>query len=127
MRENKLLVAKSWSHISKRDGVTVLEVLFAVGIILVGLVGIAAMVPFAARQASQSYKITHGLATASNTLASFKGDLMIKPSIDRPWVFVDDYYAKNSPNLSHAGWVFATSPSWVLQAPLGATNQSYYG
>jgi hypothetical protein len=127
MREQILLISYKWNHHSKRNGATVLEVLFAVGIILVGLVGIAAMVPFAARQASQSYQISHGLATGANTLASFKGDLMIKPSIDRPWVLVDDYYAKTSPNLSHSGWVFSGEPTWVLQAPLGATNQSYYG
>ena len=86
------LTARSISLNTKRDGATVLEVLFALAIILVGLVGIAAMVPFAARQATQSYKITHALAAASNTLASFKGDLMIKPSIDRPWQLVDDFY-----------------------------------
>ncbi|MCU0711764.1 MAG: hypothetical protein MUC43_06865 [Pirellula sp.] len=127
MTEHNMLTTDRWSCYSKRTGATVLEVLFAVGIILVGLVGIAAMVPFAARQASQSYQITHGLATASNTLASFKGDLMIKPSIDRPWVLVDDFYAKTSPNLPHAGWVFSNAPSWVLAPPLGATNQSYFG
>lgn len=127
MREQNLLISRNWQHSSKRSGATVLEVLFAVGIILVGLVGIAAMVPFAARQASQSYQITHGLATGANTLASFKGELMVKPSIDRPWVLADDYYAKTSPNLSHSGWVFSSEPTWVLQAPLGATNQSYYG
>ncbi len=127
MREQIVLISRNWNQSSKRSGVTVLEVLFAVGIILVGLVGIAAMVPFAARQASQSYQISHGLATGANTLASFKGDLMVKPSIDRPWVLADDYYAKTSPNLSHSGWVFSSEPNWVLQAPLGATNQSYYG
>ncbi|MFN7845023.1 MAG: hypothetical protein ACK5YR_08840 [Pirellula sp.] len=127
MREQIVSISRNWNQSLKRSGVTVLEVLFAVGIILVGLVGIAAMVPFAARQASQSYQISHGLATGANTLATFKGDLMVKPSIDRPWVLVDDYYAKNSPNLSHGGWVFSSEPNWVLQAPLGATNQSYYG
>lgn len=43
---------------SIRNALTVVEVLFALGIILVGLVGIAAMIPFAARQASESYSIT---------------------------------------------------------------------
>ena len=39
-------------------GLTVVEVLFAMVIILVGLIGVAAMIPFAGRQAEDSYKIT---------------------------------------------------------------------
>ena len=73
-----------------RSGLTVLEVLFSMGIILVGLVGIAAMVPFAGRQASESYKIAHGLASGANTISMFQSDHFIVPRIERPWQLVDD-------------------------------------
>ncbi|XZE34617.1 type IV pilus modification PilV family protein [Pirellulaceae bacterium SH501] len=109
-----------------RRALTVLEVLFAIGIILVGLVGIAAMVPFAGRQAADSYRIAHGIASGSNALAAFKSDQFLLPSSDRPWQLVDDFYRKTSPNIPHSGWVFATSTPWQLTAPFGATNQTFY-
>lgn len=116
--------ASEYSFIGRR-GLTVLEVLFAIGIILVGLVGIAAMVPFAGRQAAQSYSIAHGLASGANTVAVFKSDVFLLPSSDRPWLIVDDSYSKGSPNIAHAGWVTATTP-WALTGPFGATNQTFF-
>ena len=106
-------------------GLTVLEVLFAIGIVLVGLVGIAAMVPFAGRQAAQSYSIAHGLASGANTLAVFQSDVFLLPSSDRPWLIVDDSYSKVNPNIPRAGWVTSTAP-WALVAPFGATNQTFF-
>ena len=112
-------------RVGVRAGLTVLEVLFAMGIILVGLVGIAAMVPFAGRQAAESYKISHGLASGSNTVAAFRGDHFILPRMERPWQLVDDEYTKGSPNVAHGGWP-AFSGAWALSGPFGATNQTYY-
>ena len=107
-------------------GLTVLEVLFAIGIILIGLVGIAAMVPFAGRQASESYRIAHSLANGSNALAAFEGDFYLLPNSDRPWQMVDDVYNKGNPHIPHQGWVFANSPAWQLLPPFGATNRTFF-
>ena len=71
-------------------GLTVIEVLFALVTILVGLVGVAAMIPFAIRQAEDSYRITHGLAAGENALGVFKSQSVVQPRMDAPWQFVND-------------------------------------
>jgi len=75
------------------SGLTVVEVLFAMVIILVGLVGVAAMIPFAIRQAEDSYRITHGLAAGENALGVFQSQSVVQPRMDAPWQFVNDEWA----------------------------------
>ena len=78
-------------------GLTVVEVLFAMVIILVGLIGIASIVPFAGRQAEDSYKITHGLAVGESALRVFTSQSIGQPRLNAPWQIVDDtYYAVDS-------------------------------
>ncbi len=111
----------------RRSGLTVLEVLFSMAIMLAGLMGVAMMVPFAGRQASESYKIAHGLASGSNTLSVFSSDHFILPRGDRPWQLIDDEYTKGSPNIAHGGWpAFTASGGWALVGPYGATNKTFY-
>lgn len=71
-------------------GLTVIEVLFAMVIVLVGLVGIAAMIPFAIRQAEDSYKITQALAAGDNALGIFHSHSIVQPRLESPWLYVDD-------------------------------------
>ena len=71
-------------------GLTVVEVLFAMVIILVGLIGVAAMIPFAGRQAEDSYKITQGGAAGESALGVFNSSSIVRPRMDAPWLFISD-------------------------------------
>ena len=73
-----------------RYGLTVTEVLFAVGIVLVGLIGIATMVPFAARQANESYRITQAMATGTSAVEMSRSVAVARPTEERPWQIIDD-------------------------------------
>lgn len=73
-----------------RHGLTLAECLFAMAIMLVGLIGIAAMVPFAGRQAADSYSIVQSLAAGQNTIAVAKSSQVFRPSTTSPWQFIDD-------------------------------------
>lgn len=55
----------------KRCGVTVLEVLFATGIAVFGMVGIASLLAVAGRQASDANNWSEGQAAAQNALSDF--------------------------------------------------------
>lgn len=80
------------SCVNRRDGLTVVECLFAMAIMLVGLIGIAAMVPFAGRQAADSYRIVQGLNTGENALAVFNSNGIVTPTLNAPWQLVEDAY-----------------------------------
>ena len=73
-----------------RHGLTVVECLFAMTIILVGMVGVAFIVRFAGRQAVDSYKITQGLAAGENAIAFANSHQALQPSMSQPWQLVDD-------------------------------------
>lgn len=60
-----------------RHAVTVIEVLFAMGIALVGLAGIAALLPLASRQASYSYNLTRSASMADDTMNQIEADDLI--------------------------------------------------
>ena len=97
-----------------RTGLTVVECLFAMSIMLIGLVGIAAMVPFAGRQASESYSIAQGLSTGDNAVAVFNSNAVSVPTISSPWQMVDDAYGINPPASSG------------LISPVGDSNRSSF-
>ena len=87
----------------RRDaGLTVVEVLFAMVIVLVGLIGIAAMVPFAARQAEDSYKITQALNAGESALGLLNSESIIRPRLDAQWQFIEDEYGTNDSESSFA-------------------------
>jgi len=95
MRNHESVCCRSTAVVHNRiaTGLTVIEVLFAMVIILVGLVGVAAMIPFAIRQAEDSYRITHGLAAGENALGILKSQSVVQPRMDAPWQFVNDEWA----------------------------------
>ena len=74
----------------RHSGLTVLECLFAMGIMLIGLVGVASMVPFAGRQASDSYRSVQSLATGKNTIEFANSNQVFRPSLAAPWQVVND-------------------------------------
>ena len=78
------------NHCLTRPGLTVVEVLFAMVIILGGLVGVAAMIPYAGRQAEESYKITQALAAGDSALAQFNSSSVLRPRSDAPWLYISE-------------------------------------
>ena len=82
----------------QRNGVTVIEVLFAMAISLVGLVGILAIVPLAARQANESYLLSQATTMVLSDSEAMEVTQTIRPTKEHPWVFdEDDSVAQNSP------------------------------
>jgi hypothetical protein len=75
---------------SIRLGLTLLEVIFAMVVILVGMVAVATLIPLAGRQAEDSYQITQGLAAGESALAVFNSTKVVQPSLESPWCVVDD-------------------------------------
>ena len=73
-----------------RPGTTLMEVLFAIGIVLVGLVGIAALIPLAGRQVVDSKTATLGAAMAQNAYRAIEAANLHVPSTDRPWLIARD-------------------------------------
>lgn len=55
--------------IKQRSGLTMLEVIFSMVVILVGLVSIAFLIPLAGREAEDSQQITQGLAAGESAIA----------------------------------------------------------
>jgi hypothetical protein len=83
--------AGSWGgRRSKRSGLTVIEVLFSLSIILVGLIGIAAMVPFAARQANDAYSTVQSVVAGDSAAAMAESQAIFKPTYEKPWQIIDD-------------------------------------
>lgn len=98
----------------RRSGLTVVECLFAMAIMLIGLIGIAAMVPFAGRQASDSYRIVQALAAGENALAVFNSNAVSIPTLNVPWQLVDDSYPISPP------------AAIGLSTPVGDSNHSSF-
>lgn len=73
-----------------KRGLTLLEVIFSMGIILFGLVSIALLVPYAARQANESQTITYSLANGISASAMTKSSSLLTPTEESPWQIVDD-------------------------------------
>ncbi|MCA9182161.1 MAG: hypothetical protein KDA51_11935, partial [Planctomycetales bacterium] len=67
-----------------RGGVTVLEVLFATGIAVFGMVGIASLLAVAGRQASDANNWSEGQAAAQNALSDF----VVRGYTNTAWWFV---------------------------------------
>lgn len=83
--------ADSWTFRRfDRSGLTVVEVLFSLSIILVGLIGIAAMVPFAARQANDAYSTVQSVVAGDSAAAMAESQAVFKPTFEKPWQIIDD-------------------------------------
>ena len=78
-----------------RRGVTILEVLFASGIAVFGLVGIASLIAVAGRQASDANNWSEGQAAAQNALSDF----VVRGYADSTaWLTFDDLITDSFPN-----------------------------
>lgn len=72
-----------------RAGLTMLEVIFAMMVILIGMVAVGLLIPLAGRQAADSYQITQGLAAGESALRMLEENRGFQPSPERPWCVVD--------------------------------------
>ena len=68
-RENRTVLASN--HKLLRAGVTILEVLFSIGIVVIGILGIASLLPLAARSANDSNEAAEGNAYARKFYVDF--------------------------------------------------------
>lgn len=75
---------------SHRHGLTMLEVIFAMVVILIGLVGVGLLIPLAGRQAADSVQTTQGLATGESAVAMVNTTLVAQPTLEMPWCLRDD-------------------------------------
>lgn len=75
---------------NRRNGLTLLEVIFAMVVILVGMVSVGILIPLAGRQAADSYQTTQGLASGESALAVFNSTNIVQPSVESPWCLIDD-------------------------------------
>lgn len=85
-----------------RRGVTLVEVLFAIGLILVGMVGLISVIPVAGHQAQDTISLNAGAAMATSAYGELKSRQFLDPD---NWVTVDD-----------------TALSYSLISPLAATS-----
>ncbi len=82
-----------------RRGVTIIEVLFAIGIVIVGLLGVASLLPMAARNAELSNEAAEGQAYAQRYYAEFVSRGF---SDSRNWRWFDDNPAMGNKTFSTA-------------------------
>lgn len=81
-----------------RYGLTMLEVIFSMVVILVGLVSVGLLIPLAGRQAADSYQITQGLAAGESAVALLNTSEIIRPGVASPWCIRED---GSTPPLSY--------------------------
>jgi hypothetical protein len=79
-----------------RYGLTMLEVIFSMVVILVGLVSVGLLIPLAGRQAADSYQITQGLAAGESAVSMLNTSEITQPGSVSPWCFYDE-----AGNISH--------------------------
>jgi hypothetical protein len=80
----------------RRNGLTVVECLFAMTIIIIGLFGMAFMVRFAGRQAADSYRITQALTNGENAVSFANSHQVFQPSVSQPWQLINDSAASDT-------------------------------
>lgn len=95
-------------RLSTRLGVTVLEVLFATVVVVVGLIGIASVIPVAARNAQEATAHTNALNLGLAWSDGFIARGLHQPSpnatqADMSWIWYRDYSA-DPPNTPGPSW-----------------------
>jgi hypothetical protein len=73
-----------------RAGVTIVEVLFAMFVVLFGLVGLVVLLPLAGRRASDSYVLTQSNAAMQNLATEMMASKDLQPTGERGWWYADD-------------------------------------
>jgi type II secretory pathway pseudopilin PulG len=73
-----------------RTGISLIEVMFAIGVVMIGLLGIAAILPFAERQARTATTLDAGTALAQRAQQQLRSRGMLDP---QRWVMINDFAA----------------------------------
>ncbi len=76
--------------LSRRRGVSLVEVMFSVVIVMVGLLGVAALIPVAGRQATDSYVMTVAASEGQNWYRMLLARGLHVPRPNQPWLRADD-------------------------------------
>ncbi len=104
---------------SNRSGATILEVLFAIFVVIVGLLGIASILPLAARNASDSNAHNNAQALGQRWFQNFSAFRMNEPNAYRDkrlgynWI----WFNGTAPQpFEKAGLVGPTSSAWINQS-----------
>lgn len=79
-----------------RHGVTLVEVLFAIGLILVGMVGLISVIPVAGHQAQDAISLNTGAAMATTAYGELKSREFLNPN---NWVLAQDSGASASATM----------------------------
>lgn len=101
----------------RRLGVTLIEVVFSIGIILVGLVGLIAILPIAGRQARDTVGLNYGSALAASAYSQFESRGFAD---DSSWIIVTDTSRSASDNPATPG-IDESAGNFTLQTPVFAT------
>jgi hypothetical protein len=114
-------------HAAKLTGVTLVEVLFAMVIVLVGLLGVAALIPLAGRQANDSYTITHASAEGQNWYRNLLFRNLKEPQPTQPWLVADDVTTGSlvsvpTPSLLDANEAYCIDPLFWSGQPVSNTG-----
>ncbi len=86
--------------IHRRLGTTTLEVLFAIAVVMIGLVGIASLIPYANRQAAESYVTTKAATATQNLFHEVQARRLTAPSEAYPWMIAEDQNVPTNPIYS---------------------------
>ena len=73
-----------------RSGVTIVEVLFSMFVVLFGLVGLVVLLPLAGRRAADSYTLTQSNAAMQNIASELMSAKDLQPTPERGWWYSDD-------------------------------------
>ena len=118
------------SRAAQRSGVTILEVMFAIFVVIIGLLGIASILPLAARNASDSNAHNNAQALGQRWFQSFfafrlnEHDAFTSSQLGYNWQWYRDYGSTPSFELYHKSYADVDAATRTRVEILPGTNQS---
>jgi len=115
---------KTSHSIDRRRGVTLIEVIFSIGVILVGLIGVASILPLAGRRSQDAVSMSVGAAIADSVMNELQakryvsGDALVRPPLNTPPP--NDYVAFGRSTMATVGSSFCIDP--MFMAEYASTN-----
>ena len=112
---NQTLSTSTHVRLRNRRGISILEVLFSIGIATIGLFGVLALIPFAVHQANVGLDIERGMTTGRNAMAEFKIRGYLDPN---RWYFEDedpdaDDHGSDSDSVSILANSYVIDPEFI--------------
>ncbi len=100
-----------WKRNRKRHGVTLVEVIFAIGVVLIGLVGLASVMPIAARRAQDAIDLNEASALASAVFDELKAKGALQPSA---WAVRNDVGAAAPGSVRFVMDAYPNATAWCI-------------